>query len=200
MIGRLCKRLFYKILRKCVLFYQRIDKQLWYDELLNKGLIVKNNSCPFGERNIVRCPQYISIGRDTKFSRDCIVECLSVSTRPQLTIGDNCVFGDYSHVTSVEKIVIGNNLLTGRFVLITDNCHGRTTDSAELDLPPVDRNITSSPVVIGNNVWIGDRVAILSGVTIGDGAVIAANAVVTRDVPSKAIVAGVPAQVIRIVK
>ena len=53
-------------------------------------------------------------------------------------------------------------------------------------------------VVIGNNVWIGDKATILPGVTIGDGAIIAANAVVTKDVPQYSVVGGNPAKVIKI--
>lgn len=57
--------------------------------------------------------------------------------------------------------------------------------------------LCKGPVVIGNNVWIGESARILSGVTIGDGAIIGANAVVTHDVPSGAVVGGVPAKVIK---
>jgi acetyltransferase-like isoleucine patch superfamily enzyme len=55
----------------------------------------------------------------------------------------------------------------------------------------------SSPVKIGDNVWLGARATVLKGVTIGDGAVVAAGALVTRDVPSRTVVAGVPARVIK---
>ena len=56
------------------------------------------------------------------------------------------------------------------------------------------------PVVIGNDVWIGDRVIILPGVHVGDGSILAAGAVVTKDVPPYAIVGGVPAKLIRMRK
>jgi len=63
---------------------------------------------------------------------------------------------------------------------------------------PADRDLyIKGPVHIGNNVWMGDRVCILSGVTIGDGAVIAANAVVTKYVPAYSVVGGVPAKVLK---
>ena len=57
--------------------------------------------------------------------------------------------------------------------------------------------MTPKPVKIGNKVWIGAHATILPGVTIGDGAVVAAGAVVTKDVPSNVVVAGVPAKVIK---
>lgn len=93
--------------------------------------------------------------------------------------------------------MIGDNCLTGKWVTITDNSHGET-DYDSLLLPPNKRNITSKgPIVVGNNVWIGDKATILPGVTIGDGAVIAANAVVTKDVPAYCVVGGNPAKIIK---
>ena len=88
-------------------------------------------------------------------------------------------------------------MLTGKWVSITDNSHGEP-DKDTLGMRPQQRPITSKgPVVIGNNVWIGDKATILPGVTIGDGAVIAANAVVTKDVPAYSVVGGNPAKVIK---
>jgi acetyltransferase-like isoleucine patch superfamily enzyme len=97
----------------------------------------------------------------------------------------------------VNKIIIGNNLLTGKWVTITDNAHG-TTDKEALLSPPIERLLSSKgPVIIGNNVWIGDKATILPGVTIGDGAIIGANAVVTKDVPPYSVVVGNPARIIK---
>lgn len=116
---------------------------------------------------------------------------------PEIIIGKNCYIGEYNHITSTNKIIIGDNLLTGRWVTITDNSHG-VTDYKTLQQPPLMRLVTSKgSVVIGNNVWIGDKATILSGVTIGDGAVIAANSVVTKDVPAYSVVAGNPAKVVK---
>ena len=80
---------------------------------------------------------------------------------------------------------------------ISDNNHG-STDFDTLHEVSVNRKLyTKGPVIIGNNVWIGDKATILGGVTIGDGAVIAANAVVTKDVPAYSVVGGNPARVIK---
>jgi acetyltransferase-like isoleucine patch superfamily enzyme len=112
-------------------------------------------------------------------------------------IGDGCCFGVRNHITAFREIVIGSNVLTGSNVLITDNSHGAFTPS-DLDLPPRKRTLTTKGgVVIGDNVWMGSNVCIMSGVRIGDGAVIAANSVVTKDVPARSMVAGVPARVVK---
>lgn len=117
--------------------------------------------------------------------------------KPEIHIGENCSFGDFNHITCINKIIIGNNLLTGKWVTITDNSHGNT-DSDSLSIPPINRVLFSKgSVIIGNNVWIGDKATILPGVTIGDGAVIGANAVVTKDVPAYCIVGGNPARIIK---
>jgi len=90
--------------------------------------------------------------------------------------------------------------LTGINVLITDNAHG-TFNLSELDSPPIKRKLfTKGEVAIGDNVWIGSNSCIMPGVTIGRGAIIGANAVVTKDVPPYALAAGNPARVIKIIE
>lgn len=116
---------------------------------------------------------------------------------PQIIIGNNCSFRMFNHITCINSIKIGNNFLSGCYVTISDNNHGNGID--DLDLNPLERLLCSKgPIVIGNNVWVGDKVTILGGVTIGDGAIIAANSVVTHDVPAYSVAAGIPAKVIRI--
>lgn len=135
-----------------------------------------------------------------------VIECSSQLVKdgkkviPELTIGNGCNFGEYNHITAVNKIVIGNNLLTGRFVLITDNSHGSFRKD-ELSIHPSSRPITSKgEIIIGDNVWLGDKVSILPGVHIGDGCVIGANSVVTHSIPPYSIAAGNPARVLKTVK
>ncbi len=119
------------------------------------------------------------------------------SYHPIIKIGDNCHLGVGIHITAVSEIIIGNNLLTGANVLITDNAHG-AFDKTSLMQSPIERPLYSKGSVhIGDNVWMGDNVCVLPGVTIGDGVVVAANAVVTRDVPPFSLVAGVPARIVK---
>lgn len=146
-------------------------------------------------------PQNVSVGNSSSIMSNCIIETYAKDgQKPRLEIGDHVSIGEYSHITCTNRIVIGNGVLTGRFVLITDNSHGNITEE-EADIPPLSREIHSNgPVFIGDNVWIGDKATILPNVTIGKGSIIAANAVVTKDVPEYSVVAGVPARIIKTIK
>lgn len=118
---------------------------------------------------------------------------------PEIIIGDDCSIGEFCHITAVNRITIGSGLLTGRFVYIGDNAHGGLSYE-ESTIPPALRHLTSKgEIVIGNNVWIGDKATILGGVTIGDNVIIGANSVVTHDVPSNCMVAGMPAKVVKMI-
>ena len=90
-----------------------------------------------------------------------------------------------------NKITIGKNVAIAHNVSIMDSDFHRIHDESGRHINP------SRPVVIGDNVWIGRNSIILKGVTIGEGAVIAAGSVVTKDVPANTIVGGVPARILR---
>jgi maltose O-acetyltransferase len=109
-----------------------------------------------------------------------------------ISIGDYSMIGEGSMVSSADEVIIGDNVLMGPQVLIYTANHG-TALGTLMRLQPS----TTAPVRIGNDVWIGARAIILPGVTIGDGAVIAAGAVVARDVAPLSIVGGVPARELR---
>lgn len=116
---------------------------------------------------------------------------------PSIVIGDCCAIRNNAHITAINSITIGDDLLTGTNVLITDNSHGLATRE-HMCLPFNERPMVSKgPVVIGNKVWLGNNVCVMPGVTIGDGAIIGANSVVTHDVPAYAVAAGIPARVIK---
>ncbi|WP_255402065.1 DapH/DapD/GlmU-related protein [Prevotella sp. tc2-28] len=88
-------------------------------------------------------------------------------------------------------------MLTGRFVYIGDNAHGGLS-LEEAETPPARRHLTSKgEIKIGRNVWIGDKVSIFGGVTIGDNVIIGAGSIVTHDIPSNSMAAGMPARIIK---
>jgi len=116
---------------------------------------------------------------------------------PKIFIGNHTSIGDDFHITSINTIQIGNNVLLGKKVTITDNAHGTSTLDS-LSLSPIERSLYSKgPVVIGDNVWIGDKATILPNVRIGKNAIIGANAVVTKDVPENSVVGGNPAIILK---
>lgn len=121
--------------------------------------------------------------------------CINQHFNPEIIIGNNCSIGEYTQITAVNRIIIGDGLLTGRYVYIGDNSHGGLSWE-EAKIRPVKRELRSKgEIKIGDNVWVGDKTTILGGVTIGDNVIIGANSVVTHDVPSNCVVSGVPAKV-----
>ena len=182
---------------------------------------VCDKSVRFGKIGRIHGPQYISIGPRTNFGDgvfltawdtnliasnsipyDGTVRLLKENLfeqrlHPELSIGCDCSFGAHNHITCTNKIQIGNGVLTGKWVTITDNSHG-ATDYDSLVIPPSQRPIVSKgPVIIGDYVWIGDKASILGGVSIGRNVVIGANSVVTNDVPDFCVVVGNPAKIIK---
>ena len=107
-----------------------------------------------------------------------------------VTIGDYALICPAVRISASAGITIGHSVMMANGVYITDSDWHGVYDR-------IDRIPEDTPVVIGDNVWLGDRSTVLKGVTIGDNSIVAAGAVVTRDVPANAIVAGNPAQVVK---
>lgn len=157
--------------------------------------------CLFKGNVYLKDPCRIQLGVNDSFGDNLYLTAwsqFSTNSSPALIkIGDNCDFGAFNHITATNQVVIGDNCLTGKWVTISDNNHG-TTSFDDLSLPPLKRQVVSKgPVIIGNNVWIGDKATVLGGVSIGDGAVIAANSVVTKNVSAYSVVGGNPAKIIK---
>jgi acetyltransferase-like isoleucine patch superfamily enzyme len=114
------------------------------------------------------------------------------SESASLDVGAFTFIGQGTEIEISHLVTIGRGGLIAPGVYITDHNHD-TRPGPPMYLRPC----IAAPVRIGDDVWIGTNAVILPGVTIGDGAVIAAGAVVTRDVPPGTIVAGVPARVLR---
>jgi acetyltransferase-like isoleucine patch superfamily enzyme len=122
------------------------------------------------------------------------------SYAPQIRIGNNVALSDNVHIAATNLVVVGNFVLMGSRILVTDHGHGFYSGNKQTgpESIPNDRPLTrDQKVMIGDRVWIGDGAVILPGSRIGDGAVIGANAVVSGEVPIGAMVAGVPARIIK---
>lgn len=116
---------------------------------------------------------------------------------PLLWIGANVSMENDCHIGVINRVELHDGVMIASRVYISDHAHGDTSEST-LDTSPVSRPLRSKgPVIIERNVWIGEGAAILPGVRIGEGAIVGANAVVTRDVPPRTVVGGAPARIIK---
>lgn len=176
-------------------------KSIFYTKWISEIFKSFGKHTIFAPPVVIKGSKYIAIGSYCKFGHNCVLTAWdSYKTQkmtPQILIGDNCNIGDYAHITAINKIVIGNGVLTGRWITITDNSHGESLFPS-MSLPPQERILNSKgAVIIEKNVWIGDKSTILPGVIIGEGSIIAANSVVTKNVPAYSVVAGNPAKIIK---
>jgi acetyltransferase-like isoleucine patch superfamily enzyme len=132
---------------------------------------------------------HIELGRWSWVGHGCKLRCHEgeISIGAKSVLGQECTISAYKHVSIGRECVIADR------VMMIDFDHGMV----EVDRPIRLQGIYKRDVRVGNNVWIGYGACILRGVTIGDNAVIGTSAVVTKDVPPNAVVAGVPARVIR---
>ncbi len=150
----------------------------------------------------VRGKQYIKIGKGFTTGFNCRIDALNINNLKEkylLEIGENVEINDDVHIGATEKIIIGDNVLIASKVYISDHNHG-SYKGEEQDSPmsiPKKRKIYSSPIKIEKNVWIGEFVSILQGVTIGEGAIIGTMSVVTKDIPPYTIAVGSPAKPIK---
>lgn len=116
---------------------------------------------------------------------------------PSIKIGDNFSAQRNCHIGAIDSITIGDGVLLGSHILITDHAHGDTSKEQNSLAPGARPLISKGPVVIGNNVWIGDNAIILPDVTLGDGCVVGAGAVVTKSFPAGSVIGGNPAKLIK---
>ena len=99
----------------------------------------------------------------------------------------------------MKSVKIGNDVLFASNVFISDHTHGSYSGDMQSNplQPPNEREIVCGNVEIGDKVWIGENVAVLLGVSIGESSIIGANSVVTKDIPAFSIAVGSPARVIK---
>jgi len=137
----------------------------------------------------------IEIGNNFTLGKYAIIECTGVlrNVGASLKIGNNVGINHYCFIGVRGDIEIGNNVIFGPRVNIFSENH----NYSDLSVPIKNQGVTKGKTVVGNDVWIGANVSIMSGVNIGDGCIIAAGAVVTKDVPPYSIIGGVPAKIIK---
>lgn len=168
--------------------------------LLSVGAVIDRGSNRIAWSRVRALPNtQLTVGKDS------ILECNILFERPgaRISVGDRTFIGS-SALVSANEIVIGDDVLMSWGCWIVDHdSHSLKWSERKNDVVDWGRghkdwtHVPIGRVVVGDRAWIGFNVIVLKGVTIGEGAVVAAGAVVTRDVPPYALVAGCPARVIR---
>jgi acetyltransferase-like isoleucine patch superfamily enzyme len=149
--------------------------------------------------------RHISFGSNIYAERNLWLEAVTSyraqQFQPKIAIGDCVCFSDGVHISSITSIAIGSHCLFGSKIYVSDHNHGiyKGEQQSSPGEAPAHRLLGGGgPVVIGENVWIGDNSVIIGPATIGRGAIVGANSVVHGMVPSDTIVAGAPAKPIKI--
>lgn len=173
------------------LFFLACDKLLTFF-IFKKAKIIRRPFECRGKNNI-------RIGKGFSSGRYCRFEAHGTDGEVNILIGNNCQVNDSVHIAALSHVSIADNVLIASRVFITDLNHGGYSGDLHSDPFTIckDRELTSSPVFIEENVWLGEGVVVLPGVTIGKCSIIGANTVVSRDIPEFSIAVGNPAKVIK---
>ncbi|MGB0833768.1 MAG: acyltransferase [Psychrobium sp.] len=180
-------------------FYCKSKRKL---SMLSWRLFFSHGFYSFGRKSLIHSPDSIEGMKKISIGNSCFIMknawLLAIDTKieqnkPRLIIQNNVYIGRNSHIVAKEKVVIEDGVLIADKVYISDNLHNFDDVTIPIKLQPI---ISCGHTVIGSGSWLGENVAII-GCTIGRNCVVAANAVVTKDVPDYSVVAGVPAKVIK---
>ncbi|MFD2601207.1 acetyltransferase [Flavobacterium suzhouense] len=160
----------------------------------------------FRKARIIRFPidlrgkNYMDVSEGFTTGFGCRLEAYPLKKEKVLFIGKNVQMNDYVHITAMEKVIIGDNVLMASKIYISDCSHGSYSGDEHDSTPdsiPAERKMYSKPVVIKDKVWLGEFVSVLPGVTIGKGTIVGANSVVSKSLPDYVIAVGSPAKPIK---
>ena len=165
-------------------------------KILNKRLLRIGRNVYIGNYGYLDCLSVggVNIGNSVTIREGCWLQLTSRYDQPgaSIHIGDNVYIGPRSVLGAAAPITIGERCQFGANVSLVAENHQFSGDADIFDQGVVQKGIT-----IGRDVWIGNNVTVLDGVTIGDGSVIGAGTVLTRSVPPRSVVVGVPGRVIK---
>ena len=163
--------------------------------------------CNVGKRCLIFKPidldkyakKYVSIGNNVTIKKNARINCFPFwnakkNNQPYIKIGDNSIICSFVSILGGGKIDIGTNVLIASHVLITSENH---SIDPECNIEYMNQPLLCSDVKIEDGCWIGEKVCILPGVTIGKKSVIGAGSVVTKNIPAYCIAVGNPARIIK---
>jgi lipopolysaccharide O-acetyltransferase len=172
----------------------RVRNWLWSRILGVPGIIL-------GDGCLIIGAPHIRIGKGFRAGRMLWIEAVSRYARqtfePELVMGERISCSDSVHIACAFRVQIGDDVLIGSKVHVTDHNHGRyggELAQSPASHPPATRDLCGEPVVIGDRVFLGDGVVVLAGSVIGAGTIVGANAVVSGKLPPDTICAGIPAR------
>ena len=163
----------------------------------------------FNKSRLIRFPfdirnrKFIDLGTNLTTGVGCRFEAHPNNNQKKkcIVFGKNVEINDYVHIVSSESVKIGNNVLLASKIFISDTNHGCYSGTLNThsypETKPNDRLLSTNPVIIEDNVWIGEFVSILPGVRIGKGSIIGSNSVVSKSIPPNCIAVGSPARIIK---
>lgn len=183
--------------RSLMSLVEKISKRFRFYMIRNKLAKAKGFANISGGVKITS-PECIYLGDKVGIGKDVflgpVVSDNGITYNPKIIIGDGTWIGNHSSIAAIDKVEIGKNVLFAGYVHITDHSHGYENIDIPMSRQPL---ITKGPIIIEDQCWLGFSCEILSGVHIGRHSIIAARAVVTKDVPPYSIVAGNPARIVK---
>lgn len=168
--------------------YHRLASRLGSHE----GIFRIDSNCDILNPQCIHLGKGVGIGAYTYLGP--VTEDHGNHYNPRIIIGEGTWVGKHCSIAAIDRVEIGRNVLFAGYVHITDHSHGYEDITRPITPQPL---ISKGPIVIEDDCWLGFSSEILSGVHIGKHAVVAARAVVTKDVPPYSIVAGNPARVVK---
>lgn len=154
--------------------FVRLGDQVHLSALGREGISIGNNTSIGAQSRLVVATTFNQLGKGIR-------------------IGNNVGIGEFAYLGGAGGLSIGDGCIIGQYL----SCHPENHNFQDLSEEIRHQGTTRKGILIGRNCWFGSKVTVLDGVTIGDGCVIAAGSVVTKDVPAESVVAGVPAKVIK---
>ncbi len=198
------------VFRLGIWFLRGIGRRLFFGRA--SGLVL------IGPAVKIYYPRQLKVGKNFVAERGCEINCLAgrgvmfgdnvtvgshAIVRPSNIyggeIGEGLIVGDYSNIGPFSYIGCSGMISIGKNVMISPrvSLYAENHNFERTDLPMKEQGVTRSHITIEDDCWIAANAVILAGVTIGQGTIVAAGSIVTKDVPAHSIVAGNPAKVIR---